>query len=411
MPILVPTYDLEPGMKLSEAIVADGRIMLQGNKPLTDGDIRALRRRYPGMRMRVGDPVLDELIEFEDDSRERAVADDAQRQVAKCMKEVHERFSDRASLSNVQVGALQSTVRDVMDFIKSNPVSMALLSTCIEPGSYLHLHAGNVFYLSMLLGFRLLDYVMSERRRQTRAQLKSRHAMDLVPLGFGAMVMDVGLSEHQKLLASEHPLTSEQSAALRRHPDEGLKLLPERISALTRMVVRSHHENLCSNGYPKAAPARKVHIFARIVRIADAYDAVTSDRVFARAKSPARALWEMVYGPTAAYYDPRLVQAFASLIQPFPIGAKLRLADGRYAVVVRYNRRDPFDPYVVIAFDARGRNLPREQLDGPLRIATRADLALAGFGDEDLSFLQSRGPTPPQGGHEQFAYAIDAFYP
>lgn len=153
------------------------------------------------------------------------------------------------------------------------------------------------------------------------------------------------------------------------------------------MVVKMHHENFCGTGYPRQIAGHRLHVFARVVRIADAFDAGTSERIYRGAKSSARVLWEMSCGPYRRCYDPRLMQAFGGLIQPFPIGSKLRLEDGRYAAVVRYSHQRPFDPLVVIAFDARNRPLPPEWLEGPLAIGDRSDLRLASLNGEDLSFL------------------------
>lgn len=411
MPLLIPTAELVPGMKLCEAIISDGRIMMQGGRELTSRDISAMRRRYPRMRVRVGDPVLDSIVEFEDDSRDRLVADECQRQVAKCMESVHERFADRTSVVNVQIGALQKTVRDLMDLIRANPVSNALVSACMDADGYLRIHAGNVFYLSMLLAYRRLDYVINERRRQTRIRgVRRNFAMDLVPLGLGAMIMDIGLAPVQSLLRPDCRLRPEESERFRTHPMEGKRLLPEATSALTRLVVRSHHENYAGGGYPRHRDPRKVHVFTRIARIADAYDAATSVGVFTGARSPARILWEMSRGPTQGFYDPKLMEVFATLVQPFPIGSKLRLSDGRYGAVVRYNRNDPFDPVIIVCFDENNERLAQDRLDGPFQPSAR-NLRIAAHGDEDLSYIYTTQPTNTNLDWETFENPLQALYP
>ncbi len=412
MPLLVPTFDLQPGMRLAEALICDGKVMLQGGRKLTRHDIGVLRRRYPGIRMRIDDPVLDSIVEFEDDSRERQVAAESQKQIADAMSDVHSRFKDRASLNNVQVGALRTTVRDAMDYLNANPVSAALVSSCMESKTFLADHAGNVFYLSMLLSYRVLDYVVSERRRQLRARrVRPNFATDLVPLALGTMMMDIGMVPHAHLLGTDRRLTDAESEALRWHPMEGVKLLSEHTSALTRMIVRTHHENYCETGYPKNRSPEKTHVFTRIVRIADAFNAATSDRVFVHAKSPARVLWEMSRGPYRGAFDPVLMKAFCSLIQPFQIGSKLRLSDGRYAAVVRYDRKDPYDPQVIIAFDENNEVLPRDRLEGPLNLSTRPELRIASFDGEDLSFIYDELPVQKVPKRERFDTILDAAYP
>jgi len=412
MPLVIRPDELQPGMRLHEPLVVNGRVMLQSGRELTEAEIAALRRRYPTVGLRIADPVLDSVIEFEDDARERQVAQVAQQRVSECMSEVHERFSNRAALTRVDFNIVQSTVRELMEYLRSNPASAALVASCMDASSYLGTHAGNVFYLSMLLGSAALDYVASERRRQLRAKpTRPAFATDLTSLGLGAMVMDLGMLPIQHVVRTNRPLSASEREAIRQHPNTGYEMLPETFSPVARVVVKTHHENMAGTGYPQRLPGERLHVFARIVRIADAFDAATSVRVHRGAKSPARVLWEMALGPYQRYYDPKLMAVFATLIQPFPIGSKLRLTDGRYAAVVKYNRRDPFDPLVIIAFDARNRLLPRLQLEGPLRLSTRPDLRIASLHGEDLSFLYRRRSTWQSTPSHTFGNPLEAAYP
>jgi HD-GYP domain-containing protein (c-di-GMP phosphodiesterase class II) len=299
-----------------------------------------------------------------------------------------------------------------MAYLASNPPTAAVVARCLDTGNYLCTHTGNVFYLSMLLGSAVLDYLISERRKHAGAEVvKSRSTTDLTPLGLGAMVMDLGLLPHQDLLASGRQLNEDESDALRIHPLAGAQILPETFSPLARTIVRTHHENMTGTGYPSQLPAEKVHPFARIIRITDAFSAATSaDGAYKGVKSPARALWEMAVGPFKRFYDRTLMSRFAQLIQPFPIGAKLRLEDGRYAAVVKYNRRNPFLPTVVVAFDAEDRPLPPEKLEKPVNLATRPDLRIASFRGEDLSYIYSQEPDEPSPtGH--FGTPLNTVYP
>ena len=76
------------------------------------------------------------------------------------------------------------------------------------------------------------------------------------------------------------------------------------------------------SGYPDGLGGDQLHVFTRIVRIADAFDAATSTSVYKEAKSPVRVLWEISTGPYARFYDPALVRTLTKLVQPFPIGAR-----------------------------------------------------------------------------------------
>ena len=301
MPVIVATSDLQPGMRLAEPIIQQNRVLLAANKPLTQHDIDALRRLFPEERMRVTDAVLDAVADFEDDSRERDVADTVRERIGSAMAEVQERFSAQPSMRGLDVYGVQAAVADVIAYLEQNPVSAALVAPTFGGSGYLAQHTGNVFYLSMLLGATVRDYVVQERLRLTQAKDVDRMALlDLTPLGLGAMFMDLGMLPLQSLYAKKQPLTRAERKQVREHPLVGAGMLPENFSPVARSVVKTHHENVDGSGYPAGLSRDELHIFARIVRIADAFDAATAIHTYKNALSPPRALWEMTAGPYAA---------------------------------------------------------------------------------------------------------------
>jgi hypothetical protein len=169
------------------------------------------------------------------------------------------------------------------------------------------------------------------------------------------------------------------------HPAASVAALPpDTPEAVTEVILR-HHENMDGTGYPGGLSGEAIPLFARILRVTDAFDAATSRRVFREAKSPPRALWEMTIGPYAQFYDPVVLKIFGSVVQPFPIGAKLRLACGRYGVVVRFGERYSLLPEIIIAFDEHGKRLPRHRLEGPYKLDCRTDIRIAAYDNEDIS--------------------------
>jgi len=416
MPILVHCLELQPKMRLAEPFVWRGRTMLPGGKVLTLDDLDSLRHRYPEVTLKIGDPVLDAMVSFEDDSRDLEVANNAQSQISKTMTDVQDRFSNRTSIDAMNFQAMREAAASVIDYIRSSPVSAALLRRQSTSGNYLGDHSGSVFYLCIVLGSAIRTYVMEERRRQTSAgMLHSGVAMDLLPLGLGAMFMDIAMYTMPQVFTPDYTLTSDDRKLIRQHPVAGAEMLPDSLPAGVKMVVRSHHENFDGTGYPDAIPGKKLHVFTRIVRICDAYAAVTSNRVYRAAKSPARALWEMRFGPTSRCYDPVLMKMFHSLIQPFPIGAKLKLSDGRWGVVVRYNKQNPFRPQIIVAFDESGTLIEKAKLTPAFRIGEgdQPDLRLASFGAEDLSYLSDATLTeePAMPSWEDMTTPLSASYP
>jgi HD domain len=414
MPLLVACEDLQAGMRLAQPFEWFGATMLPAGKVLAAEDVSLMRRKYPEVSLRVGDPVLDSLADFQDDSRDREVAATARKRIAASMAEVQQRFTSHAALGGVNFEMVKSAAIAVLEFLRDNPVSAALLDHQGDPAfSPMGEHAGGVFYLALVLGSAVRDYVVKERVRHTSAvQLSPTIALNLLPLGLGAMFMDVGMLELGHMMEPGYVLTDADRTALREHPAHGAEMLPDNLPAGVKNIVRTHHENYDGTGYPNRIDGQKLHVFTRIVRICDAFVAATSHRAHRPAKSPARAIWEMRTGPWRNCYDPVLVRVFTSLIQPFPIGAKLTLRDGRGAVVVKYNRPEPFEPMVIVAFDADGGRLPQLQMVGPIRLGAESDLYAQCYAGEDLSYLYGDAPQPsPAPLPENFENVLAAMYP
>ena len=391
MPLLMPCEDLQPGMQLNETFMFRGRVMLSGKKILTRSDVDVLRRQYPDTTLKVSDPIFYSLTEFENDARDRDVTACVTHQIRLIMADVRRKFGQHTNLSGIDFPRIKNAVASVVEFLRNNPESTAQISRTASTPGYPSKHAGNVFYLSMLLGAAVQDYLLHERQRHLLNTLASLLAIDLKPLGLGAMFFDVAMAQVPHFFDEQYQLTAADFQYIREHPRTGEEMLPDTLPPLAKLVVRGHHETYDGTGYPGSWPMEQQHVFVRIVRICDAFDAATSRKFFRAAKSPTRALWEMSYGPYRNYYDPTLVKVFLSIIQPFPIGTVLTLEDGYGAVVTKYNHESPFTPWAVVMFDPYGERLTEDELLGP-RTVGEGFLKIKRAGMEDLSFLNEAPP-------------------
>jgi len=301
---------------------------------------------------------------------------------------VRSKMAGRTSLKTADIAGLQSEIEQVMQYLRENPVATAILFHSGKPQSYFHEHAANVFYLSLLIGNAIRDYVFKERERTSHARsLSIRYGMNLTPLALGCLFHDLGMIPLEHLLEKEDPLTDDERELILEHPIAGVDVLPRDFDAVARMVVRTHHENYDGSGYPEGISGQRLHVFSRGVRVCDAYDAGTSNKVYRQAKSAARVLWELTEGPYRCHFDPVITKILMSLVQPFPVGAKIRLSCGRYGVVVRHNRRAPFRPNVIIAFDEDGKRIKKSDLRPPIDLSLEHDIKLLEFAGDDLRFL------------------------
>ena len=391
MPILLNVSQLEPGMFLSRNIVNDFSVLLPCGRRLNEHDIAALRRRYPDLMVQVGDPVLDEFAEFQDDTHDIEVSREVRGKIKNAAQKVTDSIRAGVDLKSDNVSGIQDMVQDIMSYLQDNPVTMAALDQVSEGNDALQQHSANVFYLCLLMGNTLRNYIKKERERLSAAK-SLNNAMDLTPLGLAAFFFDLGMVPLQSLVDKEEPLTYEEIQRIKAHPLAALEILPPSFNPMARLAIRQHHENMDGTGYPGEVEGKKINIFARILRIADAYSAATAKRAHREAKTPIRALYEMLYSNYRSCYDPILLKVFAGIQRPLPVGAKIHFEDGRPGVLVRHSPHSPFHPEIIMAFDELGDAIPKEELQPPFLLQDHPDRLVREFAGEDISYLNGLDP-------------------
>jgi len=128
-----------------------------------------------------------------------------------------------------------------------------------------------------------------------------------------APLHDVGkIGIPDAILFKPGPLSPEEFSVMTTHTTIGAQLLAGGRSAITMMaerVARSHHERWDGAGYPDRLAGTEIPLEARIVAVADFYDALTSDRPYRRAWSSERTV-DAILASRGAHFDPQVVDAF-----------------------------------------------------------------------------------------------------
>jgi putative nucleotidyltransferase with HDIG domain len=130
-------------------------------------------------------------------------------------------------------------------------------------------------------------------------------------LEFGSLLHDIGkIGVPDSILRKPAKLTEEEWVRMREHPLHGQQILRgiEFLQGAAR-VVAQHHEKWDGTGYPLGLRSEDIDINARIFSVADAFDAITSDRVYRRGKSYEAAAQELEDW-AGRQFDPRVVEAF-----------------------------------------------------------------------------------------------------
>ena len=136
--------------------------------------------------------------------------------------------------------------------------------------------------------------------------------------GLGALLHDIGITEISPgVLRKKAPLTLDERERIERHPNQGFKILKNfgTISHEALMMVLQHHENGDGSGYPQKLRLDAIHPWARILRIVDTYEAMTSDRPWRPARPPRETLWSMRDDwEKSQIYDPVYLKAFIKFL-------------------------------------------------------------------------------------------------
>lgn len=139
---------------------------------------------------------------------------------------------------------------------------------------------------------------------------------DMVTLEAAALLHDLGkIGVDEELLLKPGKLSRNEKAEIENHALRGYYILLG-FEELERSLegVRNHHEHYNGSGYPGGVVGKNISLFGRIIAIADAYDAMTSDRPYRKAKTKKAAIKELKKF-SGKQFDPEIVKAFIKVLK------------------------------------------------------------------------------------------------
>jgi putative nucleotidyltransferase with HDIG domain len=144
---------------------------------------------------------------------------------------------------------------------------------------------------------------------------------------FGAILHDIGkIHIRDDMLRKTGPLNPDEWREMEQHPIVGAEMVKDiPFLAPAIPIIRYHHERWDGKGYPNGLASEAIPLSARIVAVADSYDAMTTDRPYRDALLPHQA-YENILLSRGVRYDPRVVDAFQrawveNKVQPFLVGS------------------------------------------------------------------------------------------
>ena len=252
----------------------------------------------------------------------------------------------------VDVKSSRRIVYSLVDSISRDEFGILALTTIKNFDEYTFNHSLNVGILALALGQRIgLD------------------RKSLARLGTSGILHDIGKVEISKdLINKTQKLTDQEWETLKLHSNFGVReILKTRgldeISMVAISVAYQHHWNFDGTGYPLREKDEEPTLFARIVRICDSYDAMTTARAYQPVPYLPHFALRVIWSNQNRLFDPVLSKVFTQLLGIYPVGSCLELNTGDVGLVMRQNPSSIDLPIVKIIVDKNKKKVDGKTLD------------------------------------------------
>ncbi|MCH7813235.1 MAG: HD domain-containing protein [Planctomycetes bacterium] len=386
--IRVPLSSVEPGMILAAPVWHPGvgqHVLLRADYRL-DADCIARLDRLAVEGVWIRHPGFDFLDE--------KLRDEIPRSRAKLYACVKRSFG---GIANQTMGAFdlieyRTVVSEMILALVANRNNAVWAQRLMDTGDEMFAHCANVAYLSLVIGMRIKDYIVAQRRHVSQVD-----AADLTNLGIGAMLHDLGKLGLDPKWRNVHCLDEgTDTEEYRSHAERGHRAVQGRIEATAAQVLLHHHQRFDGDGFPRTRTnsagrttrpmkGTNIHVFSRIVAVANAIDAQI--RTCRERNLPLVAgLAAIQRSPFETMFDPVVLDAGLRVIPPFPLGACVQLTDGRQAVVTDLHESKPCQPVVRLLSAA---DAEESEGEDELDLSASGSPAIVSIGDQavDGQFL------------------------
>lgn len=182
----------------------------------------------------------------------------------------------------------------------------------------------------------------------------------LSEIGIGGMLHDIGKTMVPlEILNKQTKLTDQEFDLIKKHTEYGFESLRNQssISLLSAHCAFQHHEKMDGSGYPRKLKGDEIHPYAKIMAVADVFDALTAHRAYRKAMLPHEAM-EIIYAGANTHFEADLINTFQKSVASYPVGITVKLNTGETAVVADYKFHSPGRPVVRVLKDPYGQPLP-----------------------------------------------------
>lgn len=299
------------------------------------GGLSLLRRRRPAARV-VPVTTRDRIGAFRDSYRElHAVHRRIERGLIKLL-------GDGRIGHLINTTAVRQSVNEMLDIVLSHPDAAMWLTKLHSDDERTATHCLNVTIIALAFALHL-----------------GLPREDMEAIGLGALLHDIGLSvDANEVIRKEGRLTDAEFELVKAHPESTIRLLdkPDSLPRTSLEIIRWHHERLDGSGYPDGLAGDEIPRHALLVGLADAYDAMASERAWRKAMAPPDVLSEL-YRTAEGQFGKALVEQFIQGIGIYPAGSVVQLDTGAIGVVAGSDDNSRLEPLVLLVRDENGQRL------------------------------------------------------
>jgi HD-GYP domain-containing protein (c-di-GMP phosphodiesterase class II) len=236
--------------------------------------------------------------------------------------------------------------RFVQIFISDRNILLNISSIKAAKGDYLFHHSLNVCLLSINVA---ASYGYNEQQ--------------VLEIGMGALLHDIGMLLIADSIRTKHTrLTEDEWYEIQKHPILGLHLLEElkRMPDKIPYVAYQVHERENGTGYPRQRNSLLIHRYAKMVQVADIYEALTSPRPHRPAFLPCQGIYKIIQMARGGLISSEAVKALLEYVSLFPVGSLVELSNHCIAKVVHAHKTAFHQPTVSVLLDERGKRIDKK---------------------------------------------------
>lgn len=322
--------ELKSGMVLAEEIRVGNVVLLSEGVEITDALMHKLKEKYFENSIMVYGK--DDYEKDEININKQKTVEDIEQSFNEFSSNIEEMFENINNKIKVDITEVRNFASKIEEELNSPDAVIKNVVLHGSGGDCIFRHSVNVAALSAILG----KWIGLEQKK-------------IKLLTYAAILHDFGKTKIDKnILYKEGMLTTEERSIIKSHPIISYnfaKEIPYLHNSVTYGILM-HHERLNGSGYPLEIKGDKIHPFAKIIAIADTFDAINSNRIYKKRKDPFAVL-ETIQKESLGKLDYEYCKIFIDHIINYYIGENVRLNTDKVCKIIQIYVNDLTRPLLL----------------------------------------------------------------